>query len=515
MNIKKLIMTLSGILLMHAGLAAQPGDPEAFFARYEAFPLQDLYKAVYQDTFGPGHMIPNVESARNYLLEELESLRSEGGSITGINFYEPSGPFGNFYRVDLNAIRTGVLSVETLLRAFVASTEADASGVIPTEALSPAAWRVRWEGMAKEMGERLAKNSPDRYRKFKADSAALARMLSAEPDINPAVHHSEEYSLIFRPHYRIVRKDIFERDLKPILDTTSVELEGQGFRSVTTGQDYRLAGEIFNGLMRESREARLSGDSLTRAELMMLAARRLLETPYVAGTLDAPDLPKNTATGESPEQERLRVYLSRTDCILFVETCLNFASVVSRYSGSGDPGYADLAREVWSSRYRERDAGKYFNRIHYTTEWIREKEGRSLRDMTLELGGKVYPHPIHYMSRHPERYRQLAGTDSLSLLNRQKIRETEEGLNREPMTYIPKEKIRSIEGRIRNGDIICFVSNLDGLDIAHVAIAHVKDKVGFIHASQSEGKVVIDRQSIAGYALERNNLAGIKVVRPL
>ena len=89
-------MTLSGILLMNAGLAAQPGDPEAFFARYEAFPLQDLYKAVYQDTFGPGHMIPDVESARNYLLEELDSLRAEGDSITGLDFYEPSGPFGEY-----------------------------------------------------------------------------------------------------------------------------------------------------------------------------------------------------------------------------------------------------------------------------------------------------------------------------------------------------------------------------------------------------------------------------------
>ena len=135
--------------------------------------------------------------------------------------------------------------------------------------------------------------------------------------------------------------------------------------------------------------------------------------------------------------------------------------------------------------------------------------------MTLEQGGKVHPHPIHYMSRHPERYRQLTGTDSLSLLNRQKIQETEEALNREPMTYIPKEKIRLIEGKIRNGDIICFVSNLDGLDIAHVAIAHIHDKVGFIHASLTEGKVVIDRQSIAGYALGRNNIAGIKIVRPL
>ena len=53
-------------------------------------------------------------------------------------------------------------------------------------------------GHGKGEGERLAKNSRIDTGNSKADSAALARMLSAEPDINPAVHHSE-YSLIFRP----------------------------------------------------------------------------------------------------------------------------------------------------------------------------------------------------------------------------------------------------------------------------------------------------------------------------
>ena len=84
------------------------------------------------------------------------------------------------------------------------------------------------------------------------------------------------------------------------------------------------------------------------------------------------------------------------------------------------------------------------------------------------------------------------------------------------MTYIPKAKVAGIEDKIKTGDIICFVSAVEGLDIAHVAIAYVKDgKVGFIHASQAAGKVIIDPKSIAGYISSRTNLAGIKVVRPL
>ncbi|MBO4230351.1 MAG: DUF1460 domain-containing protein, partial [Bacteroidales bacterium] len=69
---------------------------------------------------------------------------------------------------------------------------------------------------------------------------------------------------------------------------------------------------------------------------------------------------------------------------------------------------------------------------------------------------------------------------------------------------------------IQSGDIICFVSTVEGLDIAHVGMAYVEDgRVGFIHASQNDGKVVIDSRTIVEYVLPRRNLSGIKVVRPL
>jgi hypothetical protein len=136
----------------------------------------------------------------------------------------------------------------------------------------------------------------------------------------------------------------------------------------------------------------------------------------------------------------------------------------------------------------------------------------------MDLGGEVYDHPINYMSTHPESYKQLGNARNIprAALALQKISDTEAELNRTPMTYIPKAKVAGIEDKIKTGDIICFVSAVEGLDIAHVAIAYVKDgKVGFIHASQAAGKVIIDPKSIAGYISSRTNLAGIKVVRPL
>ena len=51
-------------------------------------------------------------------------------------------------------------------------------------------------------------------------------------------------------------------------------------------------------------------------DLMVRAGKTLEGQPYVAGTLD-----------EQPG-EQLRIYLTRTDCIIFVETCL---AVISRH----------------------------------------------------------------------------------------------------------------------------------------------------------------------------------------
>ena len=141
-----------------------------------------------------------------------------------------------------------------------------------------------------------------------------------------------------------------------------------------------------------------------------------------------------------------------------------------------------------------------------------------MKDITLELGGETYDHPICFMTSNPKSYKQLADADNIprAALDLKKIAEVEAELNKEPMTYIPTAKVEAAAKVIKSGDIICYVSNVEGLDIAHVALAYVENgRVGFIHASQKDGKVEIDKQTIAEYVGSRSHLSGIKVVRPL
>ena len=271
-----------------------------------------------------------------------------------------------------------------------------------------------------------------------------------------------------------------------------------GQKYITTGADRALAEKVMKSLLSESG----AGKDFPVPELMVRAAMELMGTPYVAGTLE-----------EDPIHEQLRIYLTKTDCILFVETCLNLALTVR----DGSSSFEDYASHVARTRYRCKPPYTYGDRIHYTTEWIRRQEG-VLKDITLELGGEVNDHPINFMSQNYKSYKQLVDADNIprAALDLKKITEIEEALNKEPMTFIPKSKVASAAAGIKTGDIICYVSNVKGLDIAHVAIAYVKDgRVGFIHASQKDGKVEIDRQTIEEYVSSRSNLSGIKVVRPL
>ena len=262
----------------------------------------------------------------------------------------------------------------------------------------------------------------------------------------------------------------------------------------TTEKDRQVAREILQTLQSAP------GSS---GERMLKAAISLLGTPYVASTL------------ENTEKEELTIYLTRTDCILFVETCFNLVEAVRIYGAEADfAGFADLVRQ---SRYRDGKVDRYSDRIHYTTEWIRNGEARGLlEDMTMAFGGMAADRPINFMSTHKGSYRQLAGApeDTTAARDLALIAAVEKTLSETPQSWIPTRKIPGMEQKIRSGDILCFMSGVPGLDIAHVGIAYVHDgRAGFIHASSGGGKVMVDPRPIAEYAAAKKNCPGIKVVR--
>ncbi len=232
-------------------------------------------------------------------------------------------------------------------------------------------------------------------------------------------------------------------------------------------------------------------------ELMIIAAKQMLGTDYVAGTLE--QIP-----------EKLSVSLTQTDCILFVESCL--AMALNAKKGLDNPD--SLCATTQSFRYRNGKVDGYASRIHYTSEWIRQGEARGIfREITDVLSGdNLSGQRFSYMSEHSDAYRQLKGNPAEVA----RIAQMEKNLNAFTDYFvIPKEDVKKIEHLLKDGDILGFNTSVKGLDIAHVALVYHKDngEVGFIHASQADGKVVIDEKSIADYVMARKNNNGIRIVR--
>ena len=252
---------------------------------------------------------------------------------------------------------------------------------------------------------------------------------------------------------------------------------------VTTPEDRTLAETVLA-------ELKAQPDEEPGAQ-MVRAANALLGQPYVAGTLE-----------ELPE-EKLCIYLTRTDCILFVETCLGLVRTARQ---EGD--FETLASELLQSRYRGGVCNRYEDRLHYTTEWARQGVAREvLEDMTEALGGVRYDHPVHYMSMHPDAYPRMTDVDA--------IKAAEESINAVPSTYIPKNRLKEALKGIRNGDIILFTTTVDGLDVSHCAIAKVDagKPVRFIHASTGAMKVILEPRTLEEYVMGRKAVTGIQVYR--
>jgi len=260
--------------------------------------------------------------------------------------------------------------------------------------------------------------------------------------------------------------------------------DGHSGTYVTTDQDRALAEEVLMKLKAHQDEE--------PGNLMVRAANALLGQPYVAGTLE-----------ELPD-EKLCVYLTRTDCILFVETCLGLVQAAQRNTVSFDY----FVSELQQSRYRDGVCSRYEDRLHYTTEWARQGVARGvLEDMTEALGGVRYDHPVHYMSMHPDAYPRMTDVDA--------IRAVEASINAAPSTYIPKSALKGALGGIRNGDILLFTTTVDGLDVSHCAIAKVEagKPVRFIHASTGAMKVILEPRTLEEYVMGRKAVTGIQVYR--
>ena len=183
-------------------MAAVGKSVKEFFEKYPQATLQDVYKNNFQDYFGPAHIMARREGVLAYLNSELQQMdKEEGGSsdLSGRKYYTPCGWRHNYYQVSLQVIKDGIMSVEEFADAFMAG-----GGAAPQVSQQ---WLDEWEAIKDAVKDVV----PD-LEGYKADAKKVDALLKEGKYV---VHHSGKFEEAYRPHYRIIRGDIFENVVLP------------------------------------------------------------------------------------------------------------------------------------------------------------------------------------------------------------------------------------------------------------------------------------------------------------
>jgi hypothetical protein len=217
-------------------------------------------------------------------------------------------------------------------------------------------------------------------------------------------------------------------------------------------------------------------------------ALQMLGRPYSAFSLDA------------EPTERLRLDLTRFDCVLLIEQLV--ALIHSRTTD-------DFPRQVMRLRYANAEPD-YCQRNHYFSMWANHAETPGvLKDITSSLpGASTRIRKLTFMSSHPKSYRPMKRERS-----RRCITELEQHLS-VSQTFVALSSLSAAALKLKSGDIFALVTSVDGLDVTHTGILErTATDLNPIHAIPDHG--VVRTSDFVRYASDVEDVVGVSIYRPL
>lgn len=162
--------------------------------------LRDVYKYCFQDKFGAAHIITDSQSCANYIKEEIDKCDTSVWRYDRL--YEPLEIYGNYVRVNILAIKQGKITTGQLVSALLRSGT-------PPDSASLAEWPQEWNKIEKDLH-----NMTIPFANFKQDSTYIAELFNNGMYV---FHHSKRFNQVYHYSYRLIRRDIFEKELLPYL----------------------------------------------------------------------------------------------------------------------------------------------------------------------------------------------------------------------------------------------------------------------------------------------------------
>ncbi len=151
------------------------------FDQYPRMEPQDAVKLIYQQEFGPGHLIKDEKKALEFLRQEMAGA---GEPLPGETLYESIG--NGLCRLNLRPCKAKGIPAEDILRLFVETARS-----------------VQGDKKNFAAGIRVLQKLAD-VDETPFDPLLLDIFLAKYPKSCPAVHHSDAYRLAYQPAYRVV-----------------------------------------------------------------------------------------------------------------------------------------------------------------------------------------------------------------------------------------------------------------------------------------------------------------------
>ena len=195
-------LLISIALIFSVAISAQ--DVEGFINRqmqtYPKSRLLDIYKSCFQDYMGAEHLVSDRQRVKAYLDEELNT-----NSLDDLMpwYYESRGIDSSYYRVSIRAIKESLVSEDLLLNAFIRSANSEKRPSVES-------WSERWHKIIGTI-DQMKLDLPN----YQEDKQFIDSVLYVG---KYAISHSPDYREAYHPHYRIVERNIFEKEIKSLID---------------------------------------------------------------------------------------------------------------------------------------------------------------------------------------------------------------------------------------------------------------------------------------------------------
>ena len=202
-------LLLSIALIMSIVISAQESGEDQFsiegFANrqmqnYPKSRLLDIYKSCFQDYMGAEHLLSDRQRVKAYLDEEMNTT-----SLDDLMpwYYEPCGIDSSYYRVSIKTIKEGFITEDQLLDAFIRSANSETRPSVES-------WSNRWHMIIGTI-DRMKLDMPN----YQEDKQLIDSVFSVG---KYAISHSPDYREVYHPHYRIVERSIFEKEIKHLIE---------------------------------------------------------------------------------------------------------------------------------------------------------------------------------------------------------------------------------------------------------------------------------------------------------